>query len=162
MYSSAKVGVPAAVTHNLTEPQGFHFATDDRIAKFHETHDKPQDSDSSQFKPFKATNLRKEIFEKKLGIPEKKKLPVTEAKSPAITKTTRKVHFVEEPKVKQQSTARNLKRKSNFKLPGEKISEQKRQKFQEQIDHEMQEMEAARSFHSNPLPTSSPDVRFVC
>lgn len=158
MYKKSKLGVSAVAPRPLTEPENFHFATDDRIAKHHEN-DAHTAAEEQPFK-FKASSLRREIFEKKMGIPEKKKIPVTEPKSPAITKVLKKkqVHF-EEPKAKSSSSLKKRKNAEEpFELPGEKISRKKRQKFAESLKAEEEELKAARQFHSNPLPPSTPDV----
>ncbi len=47
----------------------------------------------------------------------------------------------------------------HFKLPGDDISKQKREKFKAQIDELFAELEAYRNFSAQPLPNCSPDVR---
>jgi hypothetical protein len=100
----------------------------------------------------------------------KKRLGLTVPQSPHITKPKpKRLPEPSPPRIFKANPVRRLPvfkvellhehtKPAEFKLPGDEISHQKKEKFKAQIDELFDELEAYRHFHAQPLPDLSPEV----
>ena len=105
-----------------------------------------------------------------LGVPPLAQLKLTIPESPAIMKPKPKVFDVpEEDHLFKAHPLKEVKpffpviehkhsEPSDVQLPGDKIREKFRRKFEQEQEKEREEMERQRLFKANPLPSDTPDV----
>jgi targeting protein for Xklp2 len=145
MNSAGDLGVPKVPKPELTMPVDINFATDQRLEK------KKPHVEMMEPHQFKATSLRREIFEKTIGVPPKQHIDTTEPKSPAITKKRKHIQEQASPKVKKGKPISEFS-----ELPGDRISKEKRRRFEQKLQQEVEEEQKLKEFHAQPLPPLTP------
>ncbi|EPZ34420.1 TPX2 domain-containing protein [Rozella allomycis CSF55] len=147
LNSAGDYGVPKIKKCKPTEAM---FATDERLKMHHEKENVSKENLSE----FKANPVPVEIFERIVGVPAKKQIPLTEPKSPAITK------IVKEAKCDDMVPKKKRKRAHSFDgtLPGDFIMMQKKEKFKRLIEQQKEEERKLSEFKAQPLPPLEPGL----